>query len=79
MTTSDSELLDLLMGHLLVHHPAPWRVERDWSWEVRDAKGHLVAAMPQSESAEDLVALAAKRQGENEAFSREWEASEAGR
>lgn len=73
---SDSELLNLLVSDLVVRHPAPWRIERDWLWEVYDAKGLLVATLPRSEPAEALVALAVKHQAESEAFQREWEASE---
>ena len=42
----------------VVKHPAPWRVESDWTEEVIDADGRCVAKCRTRENAERLVALA---------------------
>lgn len=44
-----------LLHHVLWIHPPPFRVERDWTWEVYDAKGVLVAKCMTQQEAYALV------------------------
>lgn len=39
-------------------HPRPWRIERDWGWEVWAADGFRVAMVPSRDEAEAIVASA---------------------
>jgi hypothetical protein len=48
-------------------HPLPWRVERDWMYEVLDAAGALVVKCETPEMAEDIVAEAVRLSAERAA------------
>jgi hypothetical protein len=47
-----------------LQHPLPWRIERDWTWEVLDAEGKRVASCQTPERAEAVVAWGKKTEEE---------------
>lgn len=47
-----------LIGDLVLNHPLPWRIEIDWSQEVRDKDGSLVTSCLSRRLAEMVVQLA---------------------
>jgi hypothetical protein len=67
-TTTEPDLLRLIVGDLLVRHPLPWRVVQDWTWEVRDANDAVVVKMPRSGPATDFVAYAERVRAERDEF-----------
>lgn len=46
------------MRRCLLDHPLPWRVERDWGYEVTAADGAIIAQCKTPERAEAVIALA---------------------
>lgn len=51
-------LLRLLMIHQIVTHPLPWRIERDWTYEVTAHDGAIIAKCQNCEEAAIIVDLA---------------------
>jgi hypothetical protein len=51
-------LLTEVLYQLLDDHPLPWRVEPDWTQEVRAADGAIVAKFRTREEADALIAIA---------------------
>lgn len=37
---------DDVVREAVAKHPMPWKVEADWTWEVIDANGDIVAKFP---------------------------------
>lgn len=55
-------LLRSVLDVQLQTHPLPWRIERDWAFEVIAADGTCVAKYPTQAEAEALLALARSHQ-----------------
>lgn len=51
-----------ILDHLLLNHPLPWKVERDWTHEVISVDGTIVAKCTGLRQAKTLIAFAEKRQ-----------------
>ncbi len=51
------EITKELVAIAIARHPTPWRVERDWGYEVRDSKGDRVGLFRTEELAEAMVKL----------------------
>lgn len=47
-----------MVFHQTLDHPLPWRVDEDWTHEVRASDGYVVAKCPTREQAEQIIALA---------------------
>lgn len=47
-----------VVWHAMLHHPLPWRVERDWTHEVTAADGTIVAKCMTHERAAAIIATA---------------------
>lgn len=60
-----------ILDTLLLNHPLPWRVERDWSHEVGAEDGTIVAKCMTYEEAETIVDYATRRQAELDEHCRE--------
>lgn len=58
----------LLMYVTLDRHPLPWRVERDWTYEVLDVAGAVVVKCPTPEIAADVVAEAERIDADRKRF-----------
>ena len=43
---------------LIAQHPQPWRVERNWSYEVLDANDAVVDKFPSQADAENFISQA---------------------
>lgn len=52
------ELARHLVRPLIDKHPLPWRWERDWTFEVLDAKNEIVVKLMTAAHAEELIAFA---------------------
>ena len=44
----------------MLDHPLPWRIQRDWSYEVTASDGHIIAKCQQQEEAMEIVGLSEK-------------------
>ena len=55
---------DAIVRNVMLSHPLPWRVEQDWTWEVIDAKGAVVAKCMTYARATAVVALAERMAAE---------------
>lgn len=67
------ELERSLVLRLVDDRPLPWSIEVDWTVEVRDAKGGLVAKVMTTQLAEELVEIATRASEEFEAGLKEVE------
>lgn len=47
-----------MVSHNLIHHPLPWRVERDWTHEVTAADGTIITKCQTHEHAAAVITLA---------------------
>jgi len=63
-------LLWFLMGNILFRHPFPWRIEKDWSAEVYDAKNVRFINFRSEGSAQQFIDFAQKFNDEQERDSR---------
>lgn len=70
---SANDLLRCILVHLRVKHRLPWSIVMDWSWEVYDAEGVLVAKFCQHEYAQAFVELAQRHDAEQADLVRQWE------
>lgn len=48
----------LLLIHQIITHPLPWRIERDWAYEVTAHDGAIIAKCRNYEDAAIIVDLA---------------------
>lgn len=59
---------DDIVRQVTLTHPLPWTIERDWTWEVLDARGQVVAKCRTPGDAQAVVdlgqALHAKREAD---------------
>lgn len=61
MADVKDEVVDALVDKLLESHPWPWHTERDWGYEVLDAKGRRIALFRTGEMAQTAVKMASDR------------------
>lgn len=54
---------DMLFHHLL-HHPLPWRVEHDWTYEVTAADGTIIVKCMTHEQAKAIITTAEELQAD---------------
>ena len=47
-----------MVFHQTLDHPLPWRIDQDWTHEVKASDGHVVAKCHTREQAEQIIALA---------------------
>jgi len=59
-----SDIAHDVVLHNLIHHPLPWRVERDWTYEVTAADGTIITKCMSHERAMAIIALAEKLQND---------------
>ena len=58
VSTDDVETLADKVLAAMRKHPLPWRIDRDWTWEVIASDGHTVAKCMRPEQARAVVAQA---------------------
>lgn len=59
--THELALLRAVLDSQLRKHPLPWRVERDWAFEVTASDGAVIVKCPTNQEAEALIVLANAR------------------
>ena len=57
---TNERLIEYLLGALTSKYPFPWRIERDWTYEILDAHGKMVAQTYQLEEAEEIIERATR-------------------
>jgi len=50
---------DLLL-HQIIRNPLPWKVKRDWAYEVTAFNGAIIAKCQTHEEAEEIIQMAEK-------------------
>ena len=60
------DIAGALVDQLIIDHPPPWRIERDWTHEVTASDGYIVAKCRTQDLAELIILYASKRAGEFE-------------
>lgn len=58
MDVDQLRVLRAFVRQALDHHPLPWRVDRDWTYEVIDNDDELVIKLATPEDAQTVVDLA---------------------
>lgn len=66
---------DDIVRQVYLTRPLPWTIDRDWTWEVLDAKGQVVAKCMTPEQAQAVVDLGARLHARSEADAQMVEAS----
>ena len=69
------KMIRYLLFHQMLNNPLPWRVERDWAYEVTASNGAIVAKCQTHEEAEEIIQMAEKIN--KEIFADDWPVSEA--
>jgi hypothetical protein len=65
MDIMSPELQDQLIWSIILNHPLPWRIEQDWTVEVIDFKGNIVAKFMTFSAAEEIIEIAIKNYAEH--------------
>lgn len=60
------QTLLLVLDHLLLEHPLPWRIDRDWTYEVLASDNTVIAKCKEYSEAEFLLQYAVKRRAYTE-------------
>ena len=60
-----------LAFHQLIEHPAPWKIEHDWTIEVHSSDGHIVAKTSSMQNAIDLCEWANRETEKMDKFIKE--------
>lgn len=55
-----AEVVKFFVRGLLQRHPLPWRLERDWTWEVIDADNTCFAKFQSDAAGQELIDFAVK-------------------
>jgi hypothetical protein len=66
VSASTTAILRALIDHALITHPLPWRVEHDWTCEVRASDDAYIAKCRDGETARAIVELAERVSAEHE-------------
>lgn len=69
---SSEQMIRYLLSHQMLENPLPWRVERDWSFEVTASNGHIIAKCQKHEEAEEIIETAEKIDQEVKAMADEF-------
>ena len=60
MTVTPEQMVRYLLFHQILNNPLPWRVERDWSYEVIASNGCIIAKCKSHDEATEIVETAEK-------------------
>jgi hypothetical protein len=63
-----ARLLRYFVRQAIDQHPLPWRVDRDWTYELIDRDGELVVKCQTPEDAYGLIELAFQLNAESKTF-----------
>lgn len=70
---------DDIVRQVSLTHPLPWTIDRDWTWEVLDARGQVVAKCKTPGDAQAVVDLGKRLHAKREAEAKIVEADLAAR
>ncbi len=57
---TQEKMIRYLLFHQMLNNPLPWRVERDWTYEVTASNGQIVAKCQKHEEAMEIIETAEK-------------------
>lgn len=63
---AEDAALEAVFDSQLREHPLPWRVERDWAFEVIASDGAIIAKCPTRDGADAIISLAQERHAERQ-------------